>query len=942
MSVDKFRFVSPGVQVAEVDRSGLPAEAPQIGPAIIGRALYGPGMRPVRLNSTAELYGAFGAPTPGGESGDVWRDGSSAAPTYGLYAAEAYLRNNGPVTFVRLMGEASPNATAAGAAGWTASSAYGLWVANAVSGAADGLSSITASLGAVIYTTTGSTVVSLGSISRAQTFTSTDGILVVNDDPTDIGGLTFSLGITNYKDASHFTATFNFDPDSDLYIRKVLNTNPQYTNSSLYASADKLNYWLGETFESSLSNTVCASRSGAPTELAAANNYAFAFKNTMLGLSIDQADRAWGASTAKSGYVIAQDLTSNTGSFDPGNQQQLFRFAATDTRGDYDNTNIKISIANIKAPVNPTVYGYGTFDVFVRNAGDTDNAMEIIESFASVNLDPASLNYIARRIGDKYLSWNSNEKYYDSFGSYRNVSNYIRVDMNDQVDQGSTNASLLPAGFIGPPRYAGQTVSAGAGAEAAAFAACTIVTGSDATPYGETVPASFSTLVEFPSLVLRLSGSEGVSNVKKAFYGVQSQGTFSRRDPGYGDYNIRLSYDLADAYEADDPNTVNSFIFTLDDIDGSTTAPYYLSGSRAAGTSVRGSAAYSTLLNAGINNFTMPLVAGATGFDIVEPEPFANRLTSGKTDDTSYEYYSLRKAVDIIRDPDVVEHNVCTMPGISTTGITDYLIEMAEERRDTMAVIDIQNDYKPRYELDSTEIGTNRTELPNVANAVASMKSRGFNTSYGAAYYPAIQIRDRAKGVRLFVPATVAAMAAYGHTDKVAAPWFAPAGFNRGGLSDASSGITATGVSKQLRSQDRDDLYEVNVNPIAQFPQEGVVIFGQKTLQATPSALDRVNVRRLLIFIKKEISRVANSTLFQPNVQDTWNRFLAQAEPILNDVRARFGLESYRLILDRDTTTPELVDRNILYARVLLKPARAIEFIAIDFEIFRSGASFDD
>jgi hypothetical protein len=945
MSVDKFRFVSPGVQVAEVDRSGLAATAPQIGPAIIGRALYGPGMRPVKLNSTAELHGAFGAPNPGGESGDVWRDGTLAAPTYGLYAADAYLRNNGPVTFVRLMGEASPTAnTTTGLAGWTASNAYGLWIANAVSGgaASGGFSSITASLGAVIYTTTGSTVVSLGSISRDQTFTSTDGILVVNDDETTSQGLTFSLGITNYKETSHFTATFNFDPDSDLYIRKVLNTNPQYTNSSIYASADKLNYWLGETFESSLSDTICASRSGAPTALAASNNYAFVFKNTMNGSAVDQADRAWSAGVAKSGYVISQAITSATASFEASDQQKLFRFAGTDTRGDYDNTNLKISIANIKAPVNPTVYGYGTFDVFVRRADDTDNSMEIIESFASVNLDPSSPDYIARRIGDKYLSWNSNEKYYDSFGSYDNISNYIRVDMNDQVDQGSTNASLLPAGFIGPARYIGQTVSAGTGSESAAFAACTIVTGSDSTPYGQTVPDGFSTLVEFPKLVLRLSGSEGVSNVKKAFYGVQPRGTFARRDPGYGDYNIRLSYDLADAYEADGTITVNSFIFTLDDIDGSTTAPYYLSGSRAAGTSVRGTAAYSTLLDAGINNFTMPLVAGTTGFDVVEPDPFANRLTSDKTDDTSYEYYSLRKAVDIIRDPDVVEHNVCSIPGVSTTGITDYLIDMAEERRDTMAVIDIQNDYKPRYELTSGEIGTNRTALPDVATAVSAMKTRGFNTSYGAAYFPAVQIRDRAKGVRLFVPATVAAMAAYGHTDKIAAPWFAPAGFNRGGLSDASSGITATGVSKQLRSQDRDDLYEVNVNPIAQFPQEGVVIFGQKTLQATPSALDRVNVRRLLIFIKKEISRVANSILFQPNVQDTWNRFLAQAEPILDDVRARFGLESYRLILDQDTTTPELVDRNILYARVLLKPARAIEFIAIDFEIFRSGASFDD
>jgi hypothetical protein len=222
------------------------------------------------------------------------------------------------------------------------------------------------------------------------------------------------------------------------------------------------------------------------------------------------------------------------------------------------------------------------------------------------------------------------------------------------------------------------------------------------------------------------------------------------------------------------------------------------------------------------------------------------------------------------------------------------------------------------------------------------MKLRGFDTSYGAAYYPAVQVRDRGTNAILYVPATVAAMAAFGYTERVSEPWFAPAGFNRGGLSDGSSGIVATGVSKRLTSRERDDLYGVNVNPIAQFPQEGVVIFGQKTLQAKPSALDRVNVRRLLIFLKKEISRIANTTLFQPNVQDTWDQFLLRARPVLDDVKAKFGLEDYRLILDETTTTPELVDRNTLYARVLLKPTKAIEFIAIDFEIFRSGASFDD
>ena len=166
--------------------------------------------------------------------------------------------------------------------------------------------------------------------------------------------------------------------------------------------------------------------------------------------------------------------------------------------------------------------------------------------------------------------------------------------------------------------------------------------------------------------------------------------------------------------------------------------------------------------------------------------------------------------------------------------------------------------------------------------------------------------------------------------------------FNRGGLTEGSAGIPVVDVAHQLRRKDRDDLYSANINPIAKFPAEGIVIFGQKTLQVTPSALDRINVRRLMIFVKKRISQIAAGLLFDPNVQQTWKRFTAQVNPFLADVKTNFGLSDYRVVLDDTTTTPDLVDRNILYAQIFLKPTRAIEFIAIDFNITRTGASFDD
>ena len=205
-----------------------------------------------------------------------------------------------------------------------------------------------------------------------------------------------------------------------------------------------------------------------------------------------------------------------------------------------------------------------------------------------------------------------------------------------------------------------------------------------------------------------------------------------------------------------------------------------------------------------------------------------------------------------------------------------------------------------------------------------------------------MKIFDEINSKQVWVPPSVAAIGTFASAESNSELWFAPAGFTRGGLSEGSAGLPVVGVSQRLTAKDRDKLYDININPIATFPAEGIVIFGQKTMQTTPSALDRINVRRLMIFVKKEISRIAARLLFDQNVQSTWNKFRGQVEPFLDSVRARLGLTDYRVVLDETTTTPDLIDRNVMYAKIFLKPARAIEFIAIDFTITNSGASFDD
>ena len=234
-----------------------------------------------------------------------------------------------------------------------------------------------------------------------------------------------------------------------------------------------------------------------------------------------------------------------------------------------------------------------------------------------------------------------------------------------------------------------------------------------------------------------------------------------------------------------------------------------------------------------------------------------------------------------------------------------------------------------------------KDRTPKVDDAVTNIKSY-MNTSYGCTFFPWVLIKDNINNNQVWVPPSVVALGTFSSSQKRTELWFAPAGFNRGGLRDGAAGLPVLQTALKLSAKDRDTLYEANINPIATFPAEGIVIFGQKTLQVTPSALDRINVRRLMIYLKKEISRMATAVLFDPNTEVTWNRFLDMVTPFLASVQSRFGLSDYRVVLDNTTTTPDLVDRNVMYAKIMLKPTRAIEFIALDFVISNTGASFAD
>ena len=225
-------------------------------------------------------------------------------------------------------------------------------------------------------------------------------------------------------------------------------------------------------------------------------------------------------------------------------------------------------------------------------------------------------------------------------------------------------------------------------------------------------------------------------------------------------------------------------------------------------------------------------------------------------------------------------------------------------------------------------VGYNSNLIPVTTAASA------FDTSYAATYWPWLKTIDPNSGQQVWVPASTMVPGVYAFNDNVAYPWFAPAGINRGLMT------TVTQTERVLTQANRDLLYQNNVNPIATFPGSGITVFGQKTLQKKKSALDRVNVRRLLIELKNYISQIGDTFVFEQNDAVTRNNFVAAINPYLASVQQQQGLTAFRVIMDESNNPPSVVDQNQLIGQIYLQPTRTAEFIILDFNILPTGATF--
>jgi phage tail sheath protein FI len=274
-------------------------------------------------------------------------------------------------------------------------------------------------------------------------------------------------------------------------------------------------------------------------------------------------------------------------------------------------------------------------------------------------------------------------------------------------------------------------------------------------------------------------------------------------------------------------------------------------------------------------------------------------------------------AINLLGNKDAYKFNILYTPGLTYVNAPSQVtsvVNTAQTRGDSIAVVDM--------------VGYGQS-IPTLLTQVTA-----FDSSYAAAYWPWVQVRSRETGKLNFIPASTIVPAAYEYNDRVGAEWFAPAGLNRGGLP------TVLQPERKLTSNDRDRIYQGSVNPIATFPGVGTVIYGQKTLQQKASALDRVNVRRLLIALKDYIGQVAETLVFEPNTQVTRNRFLSQVNPYLESVQQRQGLYAFQVVMDDSNNTPDVIDRNQLVGSIYLQPTKTAEFIQLDFNVLPTGATF--
>ena len=565
-----------------------------------------------------------------------------------------------------------------------------------------------------------------------------------------------------------------------------------------------------------------------------------------------------------------------------GNTSNLIKFH-TLSHGTSTNYEFKIGIQDIKPAGSVPGSEYGSFTVVVRrvdqdkivgspyvNVTDSDIRPNIVEQFQGVNLNPDSPNFIARVIGDKYITVDSDGKL-STNGDYPNNSENIRVEVSAAVRDGAIDESLVPFGFAKLQNPFGSGVSL----PNPTYIGTQLINESYNPKKFLGFDFDFASTDNRNFLLPTPDSSTAV--VGTAFY--------------LGDYSQNVN--------ANFPSSTSPYSSTINLND----------------------------LETSINSrkFAVPFQGGFDGYKPNRIVSMGNDITAGNTQgydcssNTATGTVGFRKAINSVSNPDEFDINMLVIPGIIHrlhSSVSVFAKDMCEDRQDAFFIMDAS------------------AWSDSISTAINAVQS--FDSNYVASYYPWVKILNTDKNKPVWVPPSVVLPGVIAFNDQVAAEWFAPAGLNRGGLTSVIEAKT------RLTRVERDALYEGRMNPIATFPGQGVTVFGQKTLQAKPSALDRINVRRLLIAVKKFIASSTRYLVFENNTAATRNRFLSIVNPYLESIQQRQGLYAFRVKMDETNNTPDVIDRNIMVGEIFLQPAKTAEFIVLDFNVLPTGAAFPE
>jgi hypothetical protein len=697
----------------------------------------------------------------------------------------------------------------------------------------------------------------------------------------------FNITLSGSQGGSHITAgstvlSASLDPTRVDYLDKQLGNSPNNSKNGVvtYTGTPGYSYINFKTLQSDALASGNGDLAGYHSLFSGSQvtvRYQSATDLTFSGLS---------ATTEKYSFASTPMIQSGQlGAFPNKTTKSLFKFH-TINHGTETNTDFKVSIANLQEPADiDNEEQYSIFSVLVRKFDDTDKNPVVLEQFNGLTLDPDSPNYISRKIGDRYPQYNDTLNKVELLGNYPNISNYIRVEVDAAVEGKALSPKLSPKGFAAVINPIATSSIAGNGA------------------------------VFFPSASFETTQSLGTDSIynTKAYLGWR----FQEKDQDNHNWLRPL------------PTTQESNVagaFNVDEHFGHASSSLW-SGSLSASidvTGANGPAASQIKFTVpfqggedGIAPYTVKFTGAESTLDTVQYTQGTNLygFDLSTTDKAGFKGY--KKALDILSNQDEYDINMLAMPGVIKeyhSSLANAGIDMCEDRGDAFFIMDLAG------------------KESSVNNAVSVVS--GIDTNYAAVYYPWVKVLDTAANKPVFVPPSVIVPGAIAASDRIGAEWFAPAGLNRGVLGNVLE------AKIRLNQSERDTLYDAKINPIATFPQTGVCIWGQKTLQSRSTALDRINVRRLLIALKKFIASSSRFLVFEQNTIETRDRFLNIVNPYLESVQQRQGLFAFRVVMDESNNTPDVVDRNQLVGQIFLQPAKTAEFIILDFNVLPTGATF--